>query len=111
MADLIKNITPEEKHWLRDAVKYQDGQIVSKTLAQNDAFSMTLFAVASGEAISAHTSKGDALVLIIEGKADITIDNKDFHLGEGECIVMPANVPHALAAPENFKFLLIQVFK
>ncbi len=111
MADLIKNIVPEEKHWLRDAVKYQPGQIVSKTLAQNDACSLTLFAVPAGESIHEHTSAGDALVLIIEGKANITIAGKDFHLGEGECIVMPANVPHALAAPENFKFFLIQVFK
>lgn len=110
MAEFFKNIDFERAMYLRNQVEYQAGQVVSKTLAQNPAFGMTLFAIAKGEGISAHKSSGDALVLILEGKADITIDDKNYSLGEQECIVMPAGHPHALSAPENFKFLLVVAF-
>lgn len=111
MADFIKNISYGEVHWLRNQVEFQAGQVVSKTLADNGAFSLTLFAIPAGERISPHTSEGDALVYILEGKAQVQIDGKQFHLGEGECIVMPAGHPHGLTAPENFKFMLIVVLK
>ncbi len=110
MADFFKNIDANRAMYLRNQVDYQPGQVVSKTLAQNPAFGLTLFAISKGEGISAHKSTGDALALILEGKAQIQIDETTYTLGEQECIVMPAGHPHALSAPENFKFLLVVAF-
>ena len=110
MADFFKNIDANRVMYLRNQVDYQPGQVVSKTLAQNPAFGLTLFAISKGEGISAHKSSGDALVLILEGKAKVQIDETAYELGEQECIVMPAGHPHSVAALENFKFLLVVAF-
>ncbi len=95
---------------LREQVSYQEGQIVSKTLAQNGAVSITLFAFAKGEEISTHASGGDAMVTCLDGVGKITIDEEDFLLREGQSIVMPAGHPHAVRGEENFKMLLTVVF-
>lgn len=110
MPDFFKNIDANRAMYLRNQVEYQPGQVVSKTLAQNPAFGLTLFAITKGEGISAHKSTGDALVLILEGKAKIQIDDTTYELGEQECIVMPAGHPHSVSAIENFKFLLVVAF-
>ena len=107
---MMKNIPMSEVLVLKDQVTYQDGQVVSKTLAQNDAVSVTLFAFAKGEEISSHESGGDAMVVCLDGEGRITIDDKDYVLTEGECIVMPAGHPHAVYAQEQFKMLLVVVF-
>jgi quercetin dioxygenase-like cupin family protein len=91
-------------------VEYAAGQVVSRTLAQNKAVSITLFAFAEGEEISSHASGGDALVYLLDGEAAITIGEEEFTLGKGETIVMPAGVPHALFAVKQFKMLLLVVF-
>lgn len=93
-----------------DQVTYQSGQIVSKTLAQNSHHSLTLFALEKGEEISAHVSDGDAMILALEGKGKITIDDEEHTLNPGEVIVMPAQKPHAVFAEEQFKMLLIVIF-
>ena len=89
---------------------YQDGQIVSKTLAQNDAVSLTLFAFEKGEEISTHAAGGDAMVTVLEGTGRFTIDDKPHVLTEGQSIVMPVNIPHAVYGEERFKMLLTVVF-
>lgn len=106
---MIKNMPIAEPAVLRDLVTYQPGQVVSRTLAQNDQTSLTLFAFPAGEGLSAHTTPADAVVLILDGRAAITIGDQDMTLAEGETVVMPANVPHALDAVEPFKMLLIIV--
>lgn len=111
MAEFLKNIDYATVLDLANQVDYLSGQVVSKTLAQNPAFGMTLFAIPAGEGISAHKSTGDAFVLVLEGKANIRIDDKDFSVGKGECIVMPAGHPHALNAVEAFKMLLVVAFE
>lgn len=111
MEKFFKNLDYAAVLILKDQVEYLKGQVVSKTLAQNDAFSMTLFAIAAGEGISAHKSTGDALVYCLEGRGEIRIDDQPAELGCGQCIVMPAGHPHALAAKENFKFLLVVAFQ
>ena len=83
--------------------------MVSKTLAQNDALSITLFSFAKGEEISTHESGGDAFVTCLDGMGKITIDGVDYLLHEGESIVMPAGHPHAVHGEEAFKMLLIVV--
>lgn len=106
----MKNISKSELLVLRDQVTYQEGQVVSRTLAQNEHVSITLFAFAKGEEISTHESGGDALVTCLEGAGRITIDGKDHELHEGESIVMPARHPHAVFGLEQFKMLLVVVF-
>ncbi|MEG6571640.1 cupin domain-containing protein [[Clostridium] cellulosi] len=107
---MLKNIDFESVIPLEKTVAYQKGQIVSKTIAQNDAVSLTLFAFDKGEEISTHSSSGDAMVYILDGKAQITIDGKKYDVQKGETIVMPAGKPHALFATEQFKMFLIVVF-
>ena len=106
----IKNMETATVLTLKDQVAYQPGQVVSKTLAQNNALSVTLFAFDKGEEISTHESGGDAFVTCLDGMGRITIDGVDFILHEGESIVMPARHPHAVYGQEQFKMLLVVVF-
>ena len=107
---ILKNIDLAKPLALDSLVTYQVGQIVSRTLAQNKAVSLTLFAFDTGEEISSHESKGDAMVQIFDGTARITIGGAEHTLTAGQTVVMPAGVPHALFALEPFKMLLTVVF-
>ena len=107
--ELIKNITFSEPHVLAELTDYQDGQVVSRTLAQNKGVSITLFALDAGEGLSLHTTPGDAMVVILDGEALITIGDKETTVKTGETIIMPAGVPHALDAKQRFKMLLVVV--
>ena len=111
MSQIIKNIDFSTPLQMESLVAYQDGQVVSRTLAQNKHMNMTLFAFDKNEEISSHESSGDAMVYILDGESDITIGDSHFTVKAGETIVMPAGVPHALLAKERFKMLLIVVFK
>ena len=106
----MKNSPRAEVLTLKEQVAYQDGQVVSKTLAQNNAVSVTIFSFDKGEEISAHKSGGDAFVTCLDGVGKITIDGKEYILKEGESIVMPAGHPHAVFGQERFKMLLVVVF-
>ena len=106
----MKNIDKAQVLVLRDQVAYQDGQIVSKTLAQNNNVSITLFSFDKGEEISSHKAGGDAFVTCLDGVGRITIDGVDYNLKEGDSIVMPAGHPHAVFGAEQFKMLLVVVF-
>ena len=107
---MYKNIQKQASLKLKDLVAYQEGQVVSKTLAQNDAVSVTLFAFDKGEEISTHESGGDAFVTCLDGVGEITIDGVNYELNEGESIVMPAKHPHSVRGKEQFKMLLVVVF-
>ena len=106
----IKNMEQAAVLTLKEQVASQPGQVVSKTLAQNDALSVTLFAFDKGEEISTHESGGDAFVTCLDGVGRITIDGVRYELHEGESIVMPARHPHAVFGQEQFKMLLVVVF-
>ena len=108
--DGMKNISKAEVLTLRDQVAYQSGQVVSRTLAQNEHVSVTLFSFDKGEEISTHESGGDAMVTCLDGVGRITIDGVEHILHEGESIVMPAHHPHAVYGQEQFKMLLVVVF-
>lgn len=110
MRDIMKNINKSEVLVLKNEVSYQEGQIVSKTLIQNQSLSITLFAFDKGEEISTHESKGDAFVTCLDGIGEITIDEQKYELKEGQSIVMPANHPHAVFAKETFKMMLVVAF-
>ena len=106
----IKNIEHEKVMKLADQVAIQPGQVVSKTLAQNDAVSITLFSFDKGEEISTHAAGGDAFVTCLDGVGRIVLDGTEYLLHEGESIVMPAGHPHAVSGAEMFKMLLVVVF-
>ena len=106
----IKNINKAEVMALKEQVEYQDGQVVSKTLAQNEHVSVTLFSFDKGEEISTHKSGGDAFVTCLDGVGKVTIDGEEYILKEGDSIVMPAKHPHAVYGQEQFKMLLVVIF-
>ena len=110
MQKFIKNIDHETVLHLADLVQALPGQVVSKTLAQNKAVSITLFAFDKGEEISSHDSQGDAMVTVLEGKGKFTVGGKEHILNAGDTMVMPAQVPHAIYGEEAFKWMLVVVF-
>lgn len=110
MKEIMKNITKAEVFTLKEQIAYQEGQVVSKTLVQNSAVSVTLFSFDKNEEISTHESGGDAFVTCLDGVGKITIDGVENFLHEGESIVMPAGHPHAVFGEEKFKMLLVVVF-
>ena len=104
---MYKNIEKHVKLNLRDQVAYQPGQVVSKTLVQNDTVSMTIFSFDKGEEISTHAASGDAMVTVLEGTGRFTIGGQVFILHKGETIIMPKDIPHAVFGEEQFKMQLI----
>lgn len=106
----IKNMDKAKVLSLKDEVAYQDGQVVSKTIHQDEHSSITLFAFDKNEEISTHESGGDAFVTCLDGTGKITIDGVEYILNEGQSIVMPAKHPHAVFGQEKFKMLLVVVF-
>ncbi|HBR94081.1 MAG TPA: cupin domain-containing protein [Opitutae bacterium] len=106
---MIKNMPKAEALSLAELVDYQEGQVTSRTLAQNKHLNLTVFAFAQGEGLSTHHSTGDALVQVLDGKGILTIDGQSQEVVAGQSIVLPANIPHAVDAPEKFKMLLTVV--
>ena len=110
MSIYIKHIPREQIFSLAEQVEILPGQIVSKTLAQNAYVSLTLFAFDKGEEISTHDSAGDAMVTVLEGTGQFTVNGEVHQLKQGETLLMPAKIPHAVFAPEPFKMMLTVVF-
>ena len=108
--DFIKNIEHEKVLPLAAQISAENGQVVSKTLAQNSAVSLTLFAFSKGEEIGTHDSIGDAFVQVLEGVGRFTVGGAEHIVHAGEALVMPAKIPHAVYAVEDFKMLLTVVF-
>lgn len=89
-----------------EMVSYQSDAIVSKTILNQDSGSVTLFAFDAGQSLSEHTAPYDALVQVLDGRAGITIGGEAVSVSAGEMVIMPADIPHALAAPIPFKMML-----
>ena len=94
---------------LGELTAYQGAGVVSRTLINRKAGTITLFAFDEGQELSEHTAPFDALVQVVEGKAEIIISGKSFHLTSGDAIIMPANDPHAVKATGQFKMLLTMI--
>jgi quercetin dioxygenase-like cupin family protein len=90
-------------------IDYQEGSVVSRTLIDKTAGTVTVFAFDKGQGLSEHTAPFDALAYILDGGAEITISGKPLHLKTGEMTIMPANEPHALKAEEKFKMMLVMI--
>ncbi len=107
---MYKNIEKQVSFRLKDLIDYQKGQVVSKTLVQNEHVSMTLFSFDKGEEISTHASGGDAMVTVLDGTGRFTVGGEVFILKEGETLIMPKDVPHAVYGEEPFKMQLTVSF-
>jgi len=90
-------------------IDYLKGSVVSRTIIDKKAGTITLFALDQGEGLSEHTTPYDALVYVIDGEAEVTISNKPIRLKKDELTIMPANEPHALSAVTKFKMLLVMI--
>ena len=100
---------PPKVENLKQLVEYQEQAVVSRMLAKNAGGSVTLFAFDGGEGLSEHTAPFDALVIGVEGRADIQVGGVGHRLAEGETLLMPANVPHAVSPAGPFKMLLVMI--
>ena len=107
---MYKNIKKQVSLKLKDLIDYQEGQVVSKTLVQNELLSMTIFSFDKGEEISTHASGGDAMVTVLEGTGRFTVGGEVFILNEGETLIMPKDIPHSVYGEEQFKMQLTVSF-
>lgn len=94
---------------LNELIEYSEDSIVSKTILDKPAGTVTLFAFDKGQKLSEHTTPYDAIVQVIDGRAVITIAGKEKEVSGGQLVIMPGSVPHAVAAKERFKMLLIMI--
>jgi quercetin dioxygenase-like cupin family protein len=94
---------------LENLVAYQDGSVVSREIIKKTIGTVTVFAFDEGQGLSEHTAPFDALVMVIDGEAEIVIDGKKHVARKGEMIIMPANRPHALQAVKRFKMVLVMI--
>ena len=92
-----------------DEVEYASGGILSKTVLKKETGNISLFSFAKGEALSEHTAPFDAMIQVVDGKGEIIIGGKPFILEEGQSIIMPADIPHAVKAVEKFKMVLTMI--
>jgi quercetin dioxygenase-like cupin family protein len=104
-----KGKLPAQAVRLVDLVDYQDASVVSRTIIDRPAGTVTLFAFDEGEGLSEHTAPYDALVYIADGEAEVTISGKPFLLREGELMIMPAKKPHSVRATTKFKMVLVMI--
>lgn len=98
-----------EKFTLKEVSSFQENGIVSSRILENKAGGVTIFAFAKGQRLSEHSAPFDAIVNVLEGVGEVVIGGKSHHLAKGESIIMPADVPHAVIANENFKMMLIMI--
>ena len=94
---------------LTDMVGYQDGSVVSRTLIKKDVGTVTLFSFDEGQGLSEHSAPYDAMVTVLDGRAEIMIGGEPHSVSAGEMVMMPANIPHALKADVPFKMMLVMI--
>ena len=94
---------------LNGLIQYQAGSVVSRTIIDKPAGTVTLFAFDKGQGLSEHTAPYDALVDVIDGEAEVTISGKPMNVKQGQILIMPADKPHALKALVRFKMMLVMV--
>ena len=102
-------IEPAKKQNLAASVSYEPGSVVSRTIIDRQAGTVTLFAFDEGEGLSEHTAAYDALLYILEGEAVVTVSGVASQMKEGEAIVLPAGRPHSVRATGRFKMLLTMI--
>jgi quercetin dioxygenase-like cupin family protein len=96
---------------LAGLVNYQEGAIVSREVIGQPTGTVTAFAFDEGQQLSEHTAPFDAMVIDLDGEADVTIGGEAHRLKPGEMIIMPAGIPHAVRPAARFKMLLVMIKK
>lgn len=94
---------------IESLVDYQEGAIVSRTIIDKKAGTITVFAFDEGQGLSEHVAPYDALVTLLDGEAEIVVSGKAFKISAGEMLILPANEPHALRATKKFKMMLTMI--
>lgn len=105
----MKSTNIIEKIKIKERINYSEGSIVSHQVTKNKLGNITLFAFDIGQQISEHTVPFEAAVHVLDGTVEISIDGIPYHVNEGEMIIMPANIPHAVFATTKFKMLLTMI--
>ncbi|OIO31894.1 MAG: cupin [Candidatus Hydrogenedentes bacterium CG1_02_42_14] len=100
---------PGKAFKLKELVPYADGTVISRTLKKDQSGTLTVFAFAEGESLSEHKAPFDAFVQVLDGEGEIVVDGKPVAVTEGEIILMPANITHAVNARKPFKMLLMMI--
>ena len=106
---MSKIIEPARIFVSEESIEYADGSVVSKTILKKTTGNITLFAFDIGEGLSEHSSPYEALVQLLDGKAEIIIGGTSYNLNAGQNIILPANISHALKANEKFKMMLTMI--
>jgi len=101
-----RRLAAAKAHDLASLVDYSEGSVVSRTIAENKAGTLTLFAFDADQGLSEHSAPYDAIVQVLDGEAELTIGGKPVRAKAGQVVVMPADVPHAVNAAQRFKMLL-----
>lgn len=107
--DTSGTLTPSTVVDISGLVQYAEGAIVSRTLVQGKAGTVTLFAFDRGQGLSEHSAPFDALIQVLDGSAEVVIGGTPHKTPAGQSILMPADIPHAVNAPERFKMLLTMI--
>ncbi|MBR3608138.1 MAG: cupin domain-containing protein [Lachnospiraceae bacterium] len=105
----IENFVQNQVVEIGEQIGYEEGKIVTKSLVQREGMTMMLFAFDAGQEIATHASGGDAMVVVLDGSAEITVDGVKHTAQKGQSIIMPARIPHAVKAISQYKMLLIVV--
>jgi quercetin dioxygenase-like cupin family protein len=106
---MSKQIETAQKFISNESITYAEGSVISKTIIKKPAGNVTLFSFDAGEGLSEHSSPHEALVQVLDGSVEITIGGEAQTISAGECIILPADIPHALKANERFKMMLIMI--
>jgi quercetin dioxygenase-like cupin family protein len=109
MADTSHDVIKGKVFHLKDLVEYQDGTVASRMIINKPAGSITIFSFDAGEGLSEHTAPFDAVVTILDGECEVWVGGETHAMQEGETIIFPANVPHALSAVTRFKMALTMI--
>lgn len=102
-------IEPAQTFHPAESIEFADQSVVSKTIVKKPTGNITLFAFDKGEGLAEHSSPHEALVQLLDGKAEITIGGNPNMLETGQCIILPADIPHAIKAVERFKMMLVMI--
>jgi quercetin dioxygenase-like cupin family protein len=109
MVDMKKETLVAQASKLSELIAYQEGSVVSRTIIDKKAGTVTLFAFDEGQGLSEHTAPYDAIAYVLDGEAEVKIAGKPVTLKQEEITIMPANQPHALTAKAKFKMLLVMI--
>ena len=94
-----------KSHIIVEIIEYVSKAVVSKTIIKKTTGNITVSSFDAGEELAEKTSPFDNYIQIIDGTAELTINDKSYHLELGDGIVIPAHATHVFNANEQFKMI------